>query len=137
MARGGDLKGPRPSSRVLRVEDLPQEVLDQFGLEVEKPTKYRNRRVVVDGIKVDSQKEADRWGQLRLLEAAGEIRNLRRQVRYKLIVNNILITTYVCDFTYEREGQFVVEDAKGMVLPIFKIKQKLMRACLGIDVKII
>lgn len=137
--RSGDLKGPRPSSRVLRPVDLPLEILAQLGLADDKPKKpkYGNAWTEVDGVKFQSKREAARWGVLKLMEQTGEISDLRRQVRFKLVVREVLVCCYICDFSYELEGRLVVEDVKGMVLPIFKIKMRLMKACLDIDVKIV
>ena len=47
--------------------------------------KYGNKKTVVDGITFDSRKEAKRYQELKLLEKAGEIKDLRRQVKYELI----------------------------------------------------
>ena len=43
-------------------------------------SKYRSRKVVVDGITFDSKKEAWRYRELHLLEQTGEISNLQMQV---------------------------------------------------------
>lgn len=82
-----------------------------------------------------SQKEFGRWNQLKILEAAGAVRNLRRQVPYRLTVNDRLVATYIADFVYEDDnrGQ-VVEDAKGFRTEVYKLKRKLMLAVLGIDI---
>ena len=50
-----------------------------------RESKYKNHRVVVDGISFQSKKEANRWLELKLMAAAGEILDLRRQVRFELI----------------------------------------------------
>ena len=50
-----------------------------------KPSKYKNRKVQVDGIIFDSAKEANRWKELEMLEKAGKIEDLRRQEKYILI----------------------------------------------------
>lgn len=92
-------------------------------------TKYRNRRITIDGLKFDSVREAKRWKQLATLERAGVINSLKRQVRFPLIVNECLVCTYVADFTYINEaGQKVVEDSKGYVTREFKTKVKLFAA---------
>ena len=52
-----------------------------------KRSKYGNRKTEIDGLTFDSAKEAKRWGELKLLERAGRIRKLRRQVSYDLLVN--------------------------------------------------
>jgi len=102
-----------------------------------KRAKYKNVKTIVDGIKFDSGKEAARWVQLRQEEADGAVQNLQRQVRFRCEVKGQLITTYIADFTYYRRGELIVEDCKGIILPIFKLKQKLVRACFGLDVKIV
>jgi hypothetical protein len=48
-------------------------------------SKYKAKKTVVDGITFDSQKEAQRWCELRLLEKAGVIKNLQRQVPFEII----------------------------------------------------
>ncbi|MBQ2175640.1 MAG: DUF1064 domain-containing protein, partial [Alphaproteobacteria bacterium] len=47
--------------------------------------KYNNKKIIVDGIKFDSKKEALRYKELKMLEKAGIISNLQRQVKYTLI----------------------------------------------------
>jgi hypothetical protein len=107
-----------------------------------KPNKYRNRPVVVDGIRFASEREGRRYSELKLMERAGEIANLRLQPRYQLRVGGVLVTTYVGDFSFDEriaEGVWkpVTEDAKGVETDVFKIKRKLLKACLGIDVVLI
>ena len=53
-----------------------------------RQNKYRNRQVVLNGLKFDSQKEAARWQELQLLERDGQISELRRQVTYELLPSN-------------------------------------------------
>jgi hypothetical protein len=103
-----------------------------------KRSKYGNRKVTADGIKFDSAKEAKRWGELRFLEQAGEISNLKRQVRIPLIGRDGPILTptgrqsfYVADFTYvdwRLNGANVVEDSKGFETPEFKLKRAILAA---------
>ena len=105
-------------------------------------SKYGNIATVVDGIRFASKREARRWQDLRLLEKAGEIRNLMRQVRYPLTVNGIRITTYIADYVYvplnriSKEWEFndVVEDVKGVRTPVYKLKRALMFAIHGIKI---
>ena len=99
-----------------------------------RPHKYRAQRVEIDGEKFDSKAEARRWGQLKLLEQAGEIKNLQRQVRFPLVVNGIKIGAYVADFTYDAPGR-VVEDVKGFRTREFIRTKKLVKACYGIEIK--
>lgn len=110
-----------------------------FGTGRNTVPKYRNRPTVVDGIRFDSKKEANRWKQLCLLEANREVRNIRRQVAYPIRVDGKLICRYRADFVYEelRDGQWleVVEDTKGVPTPVYSLKKKLMAACLGIKIR--
>lgn len=101
-----------------------------------RPAKYRNAPIIVDGIRFDSKAEAKQWEFLRLLERAGLIRDLSRQVRFRLDFNGIRICDYVADFCYFdlKLGRNVVEDVKGLKTPAYRIKAKLMLACHGITI---
>lgn len=96
--------------------------------------KYRAVPTVIDGIKFASKKEARRYSELKLLERAGDIKNLKRQVRYKLNMP----TVYVADFEYEWKhgGGKVTEDVKGYATREFKRKARLMKEQYGIEVKL-
>lgn len=93
--------------------------------------KYRNKKIVVDNIKFESNLEAERYRQLKLLQRAKQISNLRLQVPFLLqegFKKNGTIhrkIEYIADFVYEENGQTIVEDTKGMKTETFKIKQKL------------
>lgn len=99
-------------------------------------SKYGAQKTTVDGIEFDSKAEARRYGELRLLERAGRIKNLERQVRYDLEVNGVKIGFYKADFRYwdQASSQQVVEDVKGMRTPVFAIKAKLMKALHRVDI---
>lgn len=92
-----------------------------------------------DGIKHPSKRQAKRWEELKLLERAGEIVNLKREVPFKLEINGELICTYRADHTYDWKhgGGSVVEDSKSTATttPVFKLKAKLMKAILGIEIR--
>ncbi len=99
-------------------------------------TKYGNRRTYVGTELFDSQHEADRYVELTLLQKAGEITDLRRQVPYELIpeirskkTGKVISrkTTYIADFVYtNQDGKTVVEDAKGYRTEVYNLKKKLM-----------
>lgn len=100
--------------------------------------KYRNVPTEVDGIRFASKAEAKRYGDLKLLQRAGEIAELRCQPRYELAVNGHKVCTYVGDFAYiTRTGMPVCEDVKGVETPEFKIKAKLFRALMGREVVVV
>lgn len=105
-------------------------------------SKYRNRKITVDGIPFDSRKEAARWRELTLLERAGEITGLKRQVKYELIPSQRMDgkvverpCAYIADFVYQQDGQTVVEDTKGYRTKDFIIKKKLMLYVHGIRIR--
>ena len=124
--------------------------------------KYNNKKIIVDGIKFDSKKEAKRYKELKTLERAGIIQDLQRQVKYVLIPAQYepsgeiytkgkekgkpkkgkLIErecAYYADFVYTKNGKTVVEDVKGyrdgQAYNLFTIKRKLMLYVHGIIVK--
>lgn len=97
--------------------------------------KYRAQRVSVDGILFDSKAEARRYGELRLLEAAGEIHGLEVHKRYSLLVAGKKVSVYEADFVYvTREGEPVVEDVKGMKTAVYKLKKKIWEAMYGLKI---
>lgn len=98
-------------------------------------SKYGAVRTEVDGISFASKKEARRYADLKLLDRAGQIADLKLQPRFPLIVNGQTVCTYVADFSYRVVGgDLVIEDAKGVQTDVFKLKRALMKACLGIEV---
>jgi hypothetical protein len=98
--------------------------------------KYRNTRVETPDGKFDSERELDRWAQLRIMERAGLISGLRRQVKYPLRVEGVLIGVYIADFVYaDTAGDIVVEDAKGVRTAVYLLKKKLVLALYGVAIK--
>lgn len=126
--------------------------------------KYGNTKVIMDGIQFDSQREAARYQQLKLLERAGRITALQTQVKYVLIPTQRAASfevyksgpnkgrrkpgkvlececSYIADFVYNQDGETVVEDVKGYRDPAsagyakFVIKRKLMLERYGIRIK--
>lgn len=100
--------------------------------------KYGARKLTApDGQVFDSVKEFHRWGVLRLLERAGKIQNLQRQVKFELIPkqDGERACTYVADFVYMENGKQVVEDCKGFKTDAYKMKRKLMLWVHGIKIK--
>lgn len=96
----------------------------------------------------DSRAEAKRWAELELMQSAGLISELRRQVRYPLhaaAMNEnqpaILaqrVGEYVADFTYRENGKLVVEDAKGAAITdLASWKLRHFHAQYGFQVKLI
>lgn len=116
-------------------------------------SKYHSKKIQADGQTFDSRKEYGRWNALRLMERAGEITDLRRQVKYVLIPAQYGPATvgprggvkrgpllerecsYIADFVYLRDGETVVEDAKGVFTPAYVIKRKMMLYKYGIRIQ--
>jgi hypothetical protein len=115
--------------------------------------KYGNHKIIINGIKYDSEAEAVRGEELRELEAAGEIYNLRRQVPFELLpaqyepdrtgkrgakIKGKLIeraTNYIADFVYiNKDGFQVVEDVKGMRTKEYILKRKMLLYFHGIRI---
>lgn len=101
-------------------------------------SKYRNVRVVHDGIQFDSIAESKRYAFLKLMQKAGEISDLEVQPGFKLEVNGKLICEYRGDFAYrDKQGRFVVEDVKGMQTPVFRLKAKLFEALKNFPITVV
>jgi len=126
-------------------------------------TKYKAKKTEVDGITFDSMKEAKRYQELKILEAAGQIKDLRLQVPYELIpairepdtigkrggkIKGKLIeraVIYRADFVYlekldipfsdQEKWEEVVEDVKGMRTKEYILKRKLMLYRYGIRIR--
>lgn len=96
--------------------------------------KYGNKKVVVDGYKFDSQKEARRYKELKLMERAGVIKNLELQPAFELIptirteYETLRKTVYKADFKYfdVKADHEVVEDVKGFRTDVYKLKKKML-----------
>ena len=101
--------------------------------------KYRNRKTEYMGIVFDSKKEAARYAELRLLQRAGVISDLRLQVPYTLIDKSEhgREIRYVADFAYTEDGETVVEDVKSPATrtPLYRLKKRLLAERYGIKIK--
>lgn len=127
--------------------------------------KYGNKKATTaDGSQFDSIKESQRWCELQMMQKAGLIEDLRRQVKFVLIptqyreyerfgkdgqplkpMRKLLEKecSYIADFVYQdnRLSETVVEDVKGYRDPSsagyakFVIKRKLMLERYGIQIR--
>lgn len=104
-------------------------------------SKYNNQKIRVGGEVFDSKREYNRWCELRLLERSGIIRDLQRQVKFRLIDSQKTSERterpcyYIADFVYYENGKLVVEDCKGMRTDLYILKRKLMLRDYGIAIK--
>lgn len=104
-----------------------------------KGGKFGNVKVTTRDGTFDSKLELRRWFALGLMEHNGEIKNLRRQVRYDLIDKSDYgkAISYVADFVYEKDDKTVVEDTKSSATktPLYRLKKRLMAERYGIKIK--
>lgn len=104
--------------------------------------KYGNKRQSYGGAKFDSKRELARYQALELMEKAGEISHLKRQVRFLLECNGKPLryksgrqASYIADYTYidRRHPTVVVEDSKGARTDVYKLKRAIM-ATMGYEI---
>lgn len=100
-----------------------------------KRNKYGNRRVEVDGIRFDSQKEARYYEELMLRYRAGDLKLVLLQVPFILPGP----VKYYADFlTIDNDGRFEVIDVKSEATRknrVYINKKKQMKAVWGIEIK--
>jgi hypothetical protein len=116
------------------------------GLFTKKRSKYGAVPTVVDGVRFASKAEFNRWYDLSMLERAGKISQLERQVVYELAPSVHIqgeprrrpALRCIVDIRYFdiAKGHFVIEDTKGQDTPVSRIKRHLMKSIHGIDVVI-
>ena len=118
--------------------------------------KYHATKCEYNGEQFDSRREMRRFQELLLLERAGRLTNLKRQIKYVLIPSQYKVyerygkkgqrlkdkkellereVSYIADFVYEMDGKTIVEDAKGVQTKDYIIKRKLMLFVHGIKIK--
>jgi len=99
--------------------------------------KYKNTKVVYDGIRFDSKAELKRYKELKIIEQSGGIAELELQKEFLLIPaqNGERKVSYKADFAYMENGSMVVEDVKGVITKDYVIKRKLMLFVHGIKIK--
>lgn len=134
-----------------------QEKARKAAMEAEKKPKKGNKlhaekvdMTMPDGtlMHFDSKREARRYMDLWLMQRAGEITNLRTQVKYPLLPKQVhpdgtqeRAIDYVADFVYEKDGETVVEDSKGFrntasaAYRVFVMKRKMMLYFHGVTVR--
>lgn len=95
--------------------------------------KYHNKKVIIDDIKFDSVKESRRYTELKWLEKANEISELRLQVPFELQPSfkkdgkTYRKIEYIADFVYYdiKKDKYIVEDTKGFKTDVYLLKKKI------------
>lgn len=113
------------------------------------PSKHRAVKREYNGMVFDSGRELKRWQELELLQKAGKIYDLKRQVPFVLAESVMLggrkkpAIKYVADFEYMVAGDrpdIVVEDAKSPHLrtnPVFRLKMHLLKLVHNFEVVLV
>jgi hypothetical protein len=104
--------------------------------------KFNAVRTEIDGISFASKAEAKRYGELKMLEKAGQIAHLSLQPKFPLYVwdcekkHEVQIGHWVGDFQYwdMRAHRTVIEDVKGVRTPVYRLKKKMIEHRLGIEI---
>ena len=126
-----------------------------------RSNKYHSKKITRDGMTFDSLKEYRKFRELLLLEKAGEITDLKRQVEFELIpaqyeeiptgevykrgelkgqpkIKRVcleLSVKYIADFVYKENGKTIVVDTKGFRTKDYILKRKMMLYFHGIRIK--
>lgn len=108
---------------------------NEYIAKKEKRSKYNNKKTQIDGITFDSEKEALRYAELKMLEKSGVITDLERQKKFELQPafyyqgHKQRPIYYVCDFFYRQGDKYIIEDVKSPVTKnnaVYKLKKKMM-----------
>lgn len=139
LKRRGIRINPRSSNRSKRRKPT------QTKQNTTKKAKYFNKKTVYNGVEYDSKSEARYARNLDLLKKTGEVLDWVRQVPFVIIVNNVYIAKYVCDFVIAYDnGDVEYIDVKGFdkktqkyrTTTDFKLKKKLVEAIYCIEIKL-
>lgn len=106
---------------------------EYFGDKVAQASKYSSEK---QG-KYASKHEAKVAADLQALSDRRIIQDLKEQVRFVLVPGDgkLRPIVYVADFTWRENGAQVVGDAKGFKTPVYRLKKRMMKLLLGIDVR--
>lgn len=130
-----------PEAKLGKGEEYPEfkaQFLGEFvggGTESKRPSKYGNKKAVVEGEAFDSRHEARMYERLRLEGLAGNHIGLARQVTFFLPGG----VKYMADFvTLHKDGTYRVLDAKSEGTrknPVYRLKKRQMKNCLGVEIE--
>lgn len=98
-----------------------------------KRSKYGAQRVIVDGYRFDSKREARRYEALKQLRAAGQVRWFALQPQFLLPAGVIYRADFIVAWA---DGRVSVEDVKsgGTRTAVYRMKKKQAQACCGIEI---
>jgi len=92
-------------------------------------SKFKAKKVVIDGHTFDSKLEAKRWSQLKLMQAAGKISHIKSHPSLPIEINGKPCGSYEADSGYIEDGKVVIEEVKGAVITDgFSFKWRVLKA---------
>jgi hypothetical protein len=103
-----------------------------------RENKHKAKKIRVDGILFASFLEANRYGELKILERAGEVSDIKVHPVFPVEVNGIQVCKVILDFSYtDKNGCQVHEDTKGQDTALSRLKRRMVEAAYSIDVVIV
>lgn len=116
----------------------PPDLVRHAALAQQSAGKYRNRITLVDGYRFHSKLEADRYRELKLLKAAGEVLWFTRQVPFWLAPNTLYRADFlVCYNTHQIGVRIEIEETKGCLTEAARVKLALLRQLYGLEVRVL
>jgi hypothetical protein len=97
-----------------------------------RKNKYGNVKTKVNGVTIDSKKEARHYQALLLQKAGGAIRGFVRQVSILLPSGRRLRLDFV---VVENDGRVRWQDVKGYISPTWAVKRAEAESALGIQIE--
>ena len=88
-----------------------------------KPSKYKNKKIKIDGHYFDSIKESKYYEELKLRLMAGDILGFCLQPKF-ILSNSI---SYIADFIVFEKDKTIIVDVKGIKTDVYKLKKKLFK----------
>ena len=102
-------------------------------------SKYRNKWVIIEGIKFQSEGEGHYYLHLKSRLLAGDFKKFSRQIKFEFVIGGVRVGAYIADFVVEHfNGSFEVIDYKSrftVTLELYKIKKGLMKVCYNVVIK--
>jgi hypothetical protein len=131
----GELPLPSSMKKKSRVSSCLKEGMSEEST-TKKRHKYNAKKTQVHGIIFDSKAEAERYMLLKEKERMKEIEYLEMQKKYVFEVNDVKIGSYISDFYYycNQRKDWILEDVKGVLTPVYSLKKKMVKAFYGIDI---
>lgn len=103
-------------------------------------SKYGNQKVIFDGIKFDSKREASYYMYYKKLQESGTIKNLQLQTKLDFKIDGKKIFTYKPDYEYDDEFGHHYIDVKSPITaknPVFRLKKKIIEASFKIEIEVV